>query len=638
MIDQQRSTIWFGRLARLATLILLLGVSAPAVHAGNGALDVLSGLNAALGGGDDELLEADEAYKFTAELKKPGYLSARWQIADGYYMYKKKIRMALEDATGLKLGEPRFPPAEHHDDPNFGSVEIYRGALALDFPILGLSGPPKALTLKAHYQGCADVGVCYPPINKTITFDAAQLAALSHTPTADEAAANTSPSPVAADAAPMVSEQDAIAASLASGNTVLTLLSFFGFGLLLALTPCVFPMIPILSGIIVGQGENVTARRGFMLALTYVLAMAAAYTVVGVLAGLFGANLQVWFQNPWILTLFAIVFVLLALSMFGFYDLQMPASIQSKLTAISNRQEGGKFASAAIMGLLSALIVGPCVTAPLIGALIYIGQTGNAVLGGAALFSLSLGMGAPLLLIGASAGTLLPKAGAWMDSVKAVFGVLLLGVAIWLLERVLPATVTMLLWSLLLIVSGVYMGGLRQIPEDLSKWHQLWKGLGFAILLYGVLMMVGAAAGTGNVMQPLKGLFTGGGSAAPAQSGLVFQRIKGVSGLEAALAQANGRPVMLDFYADWCISCKEMEHQTFTDGTVKTALGNALLLQADVTANDADDRALLKHFGIVGPPAILFFDQNGQENKPYRVVGYMPPERFAAHIRRALGQ
>ncbi|HGG59177.1 MAG TPA: protein-disulfide reductase DsbD, partial [Gammaproteobacteria bacterium] len=385
--------------------------------------------------------------------------------------------------------------------------------------------------------------------------------------------------------------------------------------------------------------DNVTPMRGFLLALSYVLAMAVAYTVVGILAGLFGANLQAWFQNPWILTLFAVIFVLLSLSMFGFYELQMPASIQSKLTAISNNQEGGKFLSAAIMGLLSALIVGPCVTAPLIGALIYIGQTGDAVLGGMALFALSIGMGAPLLLIGASAGTLLPKAGAWMEAVKGIFGVMLLGVAIWLLERILPAPASMLLWALLLIVSGVYMGALRSLPEGLSKWHQLWKGLGFATLLYGVLIMVGVAAGGRDVLQPLKGAFSGPG-AAQSEQGLAFQRVKGLDGFRQALAQAKaaGRPVMLDFYADWCISCKEMEHQTFTDPAVKAALGNAVLLQADLTANDDQDRALLKHFGVVGPPAIMFFNTQGEENKPYRVVGFMPPDRFAAHVRQALGQ
>jgi thiol:disulfide interchange protein DsbD len=434
-----------------------------------------------------------------------------------------------------------------------------------------------------------------------------------------------------------VSEQDAIAAKLSSGNTPLTLLSFFGFGLLLAFTPYVFPMIPILSGIIVGEGDRISASRGFMLALAYVLAMAFAYTVVGVLAGLFGSNLQVWFQNPWILGGFAIVFVLLALSMFGFYELQMPSSIQGKLSAISNQQSSGKMMSAAIMGLLSALIVGPCVTAPLIGALIYIGQTGDAMLGGMALFALSMGMGAPLLVLGASAGKLLPKAGPWMDTIKSVFGVLLLGVAIWLLERILPPSATLLLWGVLLVVSGIYMGALHHTIQE-SKWYLLWKGLGVVILLYGSLMIIGAAADTRNTLQPLKGLFATHSAPGTHQSELSFQYIKGPQGLKDALAQASadGKTAMLDFYADWCISCKEMEANTFSASSVQKALSNTVLLKSDVTANDTQDKALLKQFGLIGPPAILFFDKNGKEKAGYRVVGFVPAEKFSQHAQEAL--
>jgi len=620
-------------------LILIFSASSTVLAEGDkkSALDILSGLNDALGGGaEDELLDPDKAFKFAVDLKNPGFVSAKWQVADGYYMYKKKIKMALEGATGLKLSEPKYPPSTRMDDPAFGNVEIFRGAFSLDFPIIGLSGAPDSLSLNAGYQGCADIGVCYPPIKKKVDFTALQLASLVSSPA--QAATTDDATPQSTG---KVSEQDAIAASLSSGNTLLTLISFFGFGLLLAFTPCVFPMIPILSGIIVGDGENITTRRGFTLALVYVLAMALAYTVVGVLAGLFGANLQIWFQNPWVLSIFAAIFVILSLSMFGFYELQMPGSIQTKLTAFSNKQEGGKLLSAGIMGLLSALIVGPCVTAPLIGALIYIGQTGNAVLGGMALFALSMGMGAPLLLIGASAGKLLPKAGMWMDAVKAVFGVMMLGVAIWLLERILPVSITLLLWGLLLVVSGIYMGALRQIPEGISKWSQLWKGLGFALLLYGSLQVIGAAGGGNDVLQPLKGVFSGSGSGGShEESGLAFQQIKGKDGFEQALQQANasGKAVMLDFYADWCISCKEMEKLTFTDPAVKAALTNTVLLQADVTANDDADKSLLKHFGIVGPPAILYFNPQGQELKPYRVVGYMAAEKFSKHSSEALSQ
>lgn len=626
----------------LAFLLFSGGSSAFAETDKKSAMGVLSGLNDALGGGaEDNLLNPDDAFKFAVDLKKPGFVTARWQVAEGYYLYKKKIKMALESGTGLTLGDPKYPASTRIKDPAFGNVEIFRGALSLDFPILGARGTPDALSLKAGYQGCADLGVCYPPIKKQIDFSSIQL---SNLVVSSAQAANNdvieTPDSIQPDTQ-KVSEQDAIAASLSSGNTLLTLISFFGFGLLLAFTPCVFPMIPILSGIIVGEGENITTRRGFTLALVYVLAMALAYTVVGVLAGLFGANLQIWFQNPWVLSIFAAIFVLLSLSMFGFYELQMPGAIQTKLTAFSNKQESGKLLSAAIMGLLSALIVGPCVTAPLIGALIYIGQTGNAVLGGMALFALSMGMGAPLLLIGASAGKLLPKAGMWMDAVKAVFGVMMIGVAIWLLERILPVSITLLLWGLLLVISGIYMGALRQIPEGVPKWAQLWKGLGFAMLLYGSLQVIGSAAGGGDVLQPLKGVFSrSGGDTGHTESGLVFQQIKGLDGFEQALKQANstGKTVMLDFYADWCISCKEMEKLTFSDSAVKAVLANTVLLKADVTANDDVDKSLLKHFDIIGPPAILFFNAQGQELRPYRVVGFVAAKKFSKHSAEALAQ
>lgn len=606
----------------------------------NSALGILSGLNDSLGGSEDELLDPDKAFAFRADLTKPGVIVADWMVADGYYLYKKKIKMGLEGATGLKLGAGKFPPSTRMEDPTFGDVDIFRGPIQVEFPILGANAPPSQLSLKAQFQGCADIGVCYPPIDKTIKFDASTLANLI-IPGANAAEAEAPAESTTTEAADSgkVSEQDAIAAKLASGNTPLTLLSFFGFGLLLAFTPCVFPMIPILSGIIVGHGKQTSTSKALMLSIAYVLAMALTYTVVGVLAGLFGANLQIWFQNPWVLSIFAIIFIALSFSMFGFYELQMPASVQSKLTSISNTQEGGKLASAAIMGFLSALIVGPCVTAPLIGALIYIGQTGDAVLGGMALFSLSMGMGAPLLVIGASAGKLLPRAGSWMDAVKAVFGVMLLGVAIWLMERVLPAPIIMILWALLLIVSGVYMGALQPVAEGKSRWHFLWKGVGFAILLYGSLLLIGAAANTNNVMQPLKGM--GGGfnaSGEAVEEGLPFEHIKSLEDLETAISKANsrGQTVMLDFYADWCISCKEMEAFTFVDADVKAAFKNTVTLQADVTANDEIDQVLLKQFGIIGPPAILYFDKQGQERKGYRAVGFMPAEKFAAHSRDAL--
>jgi len=392
-------------------------------------------------------------------------------------------------------------------------------------------------------------------------------------------------------------------------------------------------MIPILSSIIVGQGTSITTRRAFTLSLVYVLAMALTYTVAGVVAGLFGANLQATFQNPWILGAFAAVFVALALSMFGFFELQLPSSLQSRITALSNRQQGGNLTGVAVMGLLSALIVGPCVAPPLMGALIYIGQTGDAMLGGAALFALSLGMGAPLLAVGVSAGKFLPRAGGWMDTVKAVFGVLMLAVAVWMLERILPAAVTMVLWALLFIVPAVYMGALDPIAKK-GGWQKLWKGLGVVLLVYGALLLIGTASGGRDPLAPLDHLrFAGGGTAA--QAHLQFKTIKTAADLDRELAAAGGRPVLLDFYADWCVSCKEFEKYTFSDPDVIAALQGTVLLQADVTANDDADQALLRRFGLIGPPAILFFDTAGEERKNYRVVGFMKPEQFRPQVEAA---
>ncbi len=604
----------------------------------------LNSLTGGLGGDEaQELLPADEAFAFSAELASPNVLVAHWNIAPGYHLYKDKIKTALESATGLKLGPGNFPQGEMEDDLEGGLTEVYRGPLTIEFPVLGLQATsPEKLRLKIRYQGCADQGVCYPPVKKTIDFDSVQLGLLtSATAGADSVSAAAAPAATSNGAAAgKVSEQDAIAERLASGNMVLTLIAFFGFGLLLSLTPCVFPMIPILSGIIVGQGETITTRRSFMLSLAYVLAMAAVYAIVGVIAAVTGANLQTAFQNPWVLIAFAGLFVALALSLFGFYELQMPAAIQSRLTDVSNKQRGGSLTGAAVMGVLSALIVGPCVTAPLMGALVYISQTGDGVLGGAALFFMGLGMGVPLLLLGLSAGSLLPKAGVWMDAVKAVFGVMMLGVAIWFLERVLPSAVTMFLWAALLMLSGVYMGAFHGHGKVGHKLLPLWKGLGLMLVVWGVLILIGMALGNGNPLQPLRGLAGGGVSASTVAAGsetrrgLDFRPIKGIAGLDAVLAEAvaQKRMVMLDFSAEWCITCKELEEFTFTDPTVHQALDDVLVVRADVTANDAEDKALLKRFGIIGPPAILFFAPNGKELKGHRVVGFMNADDFRAHI------
>ncbi|MCW8852086.1 MAG: protein-disulfide reductase DsbD, partial [Gammaproteobacteria bacterium] len=521
-----------------------------------------------------------------------------------------------------------MPQGDAKDDPIFNkTLYVFHNLADVALPYQYNDSGDKEVTFKVKYQGCSEIsGICYPPQTKKFTV---KLSPISE--------AQAAASQQEAGLSEPVSEQDEIANALRSGNTWLTLIIFFGAGLLLAFTPCVFPMIPILSGIIVGQGEEITTRKAFYLSLVYVLAMAFTYTIVGILVGLSGENIQAWFQNPWIIGSFAAIFVALSFSMFGFYELQMPASIQSKLVNISNSQQGGNIVGVAIMGFLSALIVGPCVTAPLVGALIYIAETGDAVLGGMALFSLSMGMGAPLLLIGASAGKFLPKAGAWMDAVKAVFGVLLLGLAIWLLERVAPAAATMALWAALIIVSAIYMGAMDSLAEGSSGWKKLWKGLGVLLLIYGIIILLGLASGNRNVYQPLKGLAGISGTASQVEH-LNFKQIKGVDGFNAELERANaaGKTVMLDFYADWCVSCKEMEAFTFSDPAVQKALDGVVLLQADVTPNDEKDTELYKHFGIIGPPSIMFFGTDGKENRNYRVVGFMPADKFSEHVKRAL--
>jgi len=401
-------------------------------------------------------------------------------------------------------------------------------------------------------------------------------------------------------------------------------------------------MIPILSGIIAGQGSDNSTRKSFFLSLSYVIAMALTYAIVGVIAALSGENLQVALQNPWVIGSFAALFVILSLAMFGFYELQMPAGIQSKLTNISNSQTGGSMINAAIMGLLSALIVGPCVTAPLIGALIYISQTNDVTLGGLSLFSLGLGMGVPLMIIGTSAGKILPKAGAWMDNVKAGFGIMMLVLAIWMLDRILPTTVIVLLSGILAIFSGIYMGALDALNETSTGWKRFFKASGLVVLLYGAMLLIGAASGNGSLLQPLKGSFASSVTSSSQQNiadqKLIFKQVKGIDGLNNALALAKqqNKTVMLDFYADWCISCKEMEHYTFSDKEVINTLKDTILLQADVTPNDAKDKELLKKFGLFGPPGILFFDKNSKENLAYRIVGEMKAAPFNDHVKQFL--
>jgi len=567
---------------------------------------------------NQNFLDPDEAFKLAAEWTETDFVTVNWQIANGYYLYKNKLKFTAKN--GGELGEITLPVGKPHEDEFSGKTEVYYQQLTAKLPI---QKADKTLSLEITYQGCAEGALCYPPQIKSLT--------LVQNAPATIVSPDQETTDIQKDKVDVpLSETDQIAQNLATSSFGWILLSFFGFGLLLSLTPCVFPMIPILSGIIVGQ-QDMTPKKAFILSLIYVLAMALTYSIVGVVAGLIGENMQALFQNSWVLISFAAIFVILALSMFGFYELQMPAVIQSKLNHLSNRQSGGTFIGVAIMGFLSALIVGPCVAAPLAGALIFIGQTGNAFLGGMALFSLSIGMGIPLIIIGTSAGKFLPKTGVWMENTKAVFGVLLLGVAIWMLERILPVQTIMVLYALLLVISAGYMGAFQKLPENVSGWHQLIKGISLIMAFYGALLIIGATAGGNNVFQPLKGVFS---CTEESDGEFEFDQVSNLEELKAALNDSKGNIVMLDFYADWCISCKELEVYTFADQRVQNALEEMVTLQADVTANTEQDKALLKRFNIYGPPAILFFNEQGEELTQFRIVGFKTADQFLAHLEK----
>ena len=564
---------------------------------------------------EEPLLPAEQAFQFFAEVKDAKSLHVNWVIAKGYYLYREKIKLELVNAQGIQLGTFTIPHGNPKQDEAFGTVEIFHEALAFDIPLNRLSESAETIILKAGFQGCADRGVCYPPMTKSVNLElpagqiSRQATEIWVTP-------------------PELSEQDQIVQSLHHDSGGVVLLTFFGFGLLLAMTPCIFPMIPILSGIIVGHGNRITTARAFFLSLSYVVASAFTYTVFGVLAALFGGNLQTTFQQPWIVGLFSGVFVLLSLSMFGFYELELPNSIKTKLHNSSVKHQDGSLWGAAIMGALSSLIVGPCVAAPLAGALIFIGQSGNAFLGGSALFAMGMGMGVPLLLLGASAGKLLPKAGSWLYSTKAVFGVIMLGVAVWMLSRILPPSVPILLWAILLILPAIYLNALEPLPLNSSGWSKLWKGIGLMMLAYGLILLIGFSMGNENPLKPLKGI--AGNKSQALEESPVFEHVPNLASLEARIRQANQnhQVVMVDFYADWCISCKEMEAYTFTDPRVKKVLSTYKLLQLDVTKDSDEDKALLARFNLIGPPAILFFSGSEQEDAAHRVIGYQDAETF----------
>ena len=543
-----------------------------------------------------DFLDPDKAFQFSASQIAPNKIEVTYQIADGYYMYRDRFKF---EAVGVKLGVPVFPKGVVHFDDTFQKeVETFRKSITVQIPVIEVDKAQSTWTLKSRGQGCSDQGLCYAPIDSTQRFDSNTFSIDAKPPSSGASGGSS----------------NQLKTSLQSGRLTIIMPLFLLLGLGLAFTPCVLPMVPILSSIIVGEGADVGRHRGFILSLSYSLGMAIVYTALGVAAGLLGEGLAAALQNPWVLGTFGLLLVGMSLSMFNVYHLQLPASLQNKLSHVSGRQRAGKLLGVFVMGAVSALIVGPCVAAPLASALLYISQTRDVWTGGSALFAMAMGMSVPLLLVGLSAGTLLPKAGRWMESIKQLFGVLMLGMALWLVSPVLPAWLHMLGWFLLLTGYGlVLMRYVGTVPKSFAA----------LFCLLGVIELAGLATGGRDVFAPLA-QFT----ARPATNRVQFARIKSIHELDQVLARAKagGKTVMLDFYADWCVSCKEMEKLTFTDERIGAKLAGIVLVQADVTANSDDDKALLKRFSLFGPPGMIFFDTGSNESG--RVIGFENAQQF----------
>ncbi|MFY9070108.1 protein-disulfide reductase DsbD [Aliarcobacter butzleri] len=544
----------------------------------------------------NKVLEPEEAFKVKF-IKNEDSLNIKFELGKDIYLYDDKLQINILKPQKIEITKELNIPKPvnyeefivHFDDLN----------LTIPYNLLKSKVDSKEFEIELKFQGCSKAGLCYAPISQK------QILVLN-TNIQDEVSTN-------------INETDSIANSLKEKNILLVLLTFFGFGLLLSLTPCVFPMIPILSSIIVGASKNetMTASRGFFLSLVYVLSMSVAYTIAGVIAGIFGANLQVALQNPYVLVIFALIFVALAFSMFGYFEIRLPQAIQNRVNKTTDGKEKQGILGIAIMGFLSALIVGPCVAPPLAGALVYIGQTGDAILGGLALFVMSLGMGVPLLLIGLGAGKFMPKPGGWMESITKIFGIVMLGVAIWLLDRVLNATIIIYLWALLLLGSAIYLKIYQHILAQLIT---------VVIFILGVVLFVGAISGATNPLNPLE-KFTSSKMTQVSDEKLIFKKVKNIQELELAIKNSN-KPVMLDFWASWCVSCKELEEITFQDEQVINKLQEFTLLKADVTENNDEDKALQKKFGVVGPPALIFWDKDKNEIQASRIIGYKNPKDF----------
>jgi len=544
-------------------------------------------------------LMPDEAFKPDVKIKN-NQIIAQIKLGKDIYLYKNRLKLYLKNNPDI-VKNIQYPKSIKHN-----SDEIYNKDVTLVADLKDTT-KIKEINVVLEYQGCSEAGLCYEPFKKEFKLSLASKK-ISLTPIKKE-----------------LSQTDIIAQKLQSGNIALILITFFGFGLLLSLTPCIFPMIPILSSIIVSQHGKMNAKRGFILSLIYVLSMSVAYTTAGVLAGLFGSNIQAFMQNPYILSAFSAIFVILAISMFGFFEISLPASIQSRLTNHSDKASNkGGLIGVAIMGFLSALIVGPCVAPPLAGALIYIGQSGDAILGGLALFVMSLGMGMPLLIIGTSAGKFMPKPGVWMNNISKAFGVIMLMIAIYMLNSFINETLYMLLWAILFIVTSVYMNSFESVK---SGWAMFIKGFGIVFFLIGVSLLIGALSGATNPIRPFE-KFTTSKIEIKHNTETTHHIVTNISELDSLLKKYHGKKIMLDFYANWCTSCKELEHITFKDNDVKDILKDFVIIKADITKNGDKQRELSKKYGVFGPPVILFFNENGTLLESKRVVGYKDPTEF----------
>ncbi|MBE0514004.1 protein-disulfide reductase DsbD [Sulfurimonas sp.] len=577
-------------------------------------------------GAQPKFLMPEEAFKPSAKLNDKMEIEASIEIAKDIYLYEDALKFEIKNQNGIRIKDVKKPKSvEHHGDMVYLESPIFIISLEKEAEVSGLV----SVEFELSYQGCSEQGLCYEPYTEAFTFDI-DSAKLPDVSSKEESGADEKGQEkieVNIEVKKELSESDSIADTIKEGSIAIVLLSFLGFGLLLALTPCTFPMIPIISGIIISQGEGITTKRAFMLSLVYVLAMAVAYTIAGVLAGLFGSNLQAALQAPWAIYTFSAIFVALAFSMFGFYELKLPDSFVAKISSNHHTNRGG-YIGVAVMGFLSALIVGPCVAAPLAGALVYIGQTGDALLGGAALFAMSIGMGAPLILVGVSAGKFMPKPGTWMTMISAIFGVMMLGVAIWMLERVLDEYLIMLLYSILGIGFAVYFGAFEKDA------HTFRKSTAIIIFIYSVALFIGVLGGSNSMTKPLEFLkpSISISSDAALSSHLKFEKITSIRELDKILEANRGKKIMLDFSAEWCAVCKELDKKTFSDEAVKAKMKEFVLIQADITQNNQEQKELSKKYGVFGPPVLIFFDTELNVIGSKTIVGFIGPKDFLEHL------